>query len=292
MRLFILIIFSIQINYACGQKPVSYDLAFINKKGIVVYSLKDKKEIKIWDEDYLNGTAYPYISPNGTELAFTDEIKNGNRRICIINLATNNLKVLNINSTQCFGSIWSPDGKYIAVHVLQNRKWKVVIVDVLNNKQINITRNIMGDTFSPSWTHDSKGILIHDMNTIFQIDLNGNIIKKYKIKGFGTSSSDKCIMTADNQNIIYETLVSEPSPKEFQGVVNVIFIYNIKNNKSNRLTPAGFSCDTIFLEGIKVFFNSFNPKSKSFDIYSVYLNGKNFKLEFKGCRNLTKRIKK
>ncbi len=43
---FILIVFPILFNNAFEQKSTSYDLAYINKNGIIVYSLKEKKEIK------------------------------------------------------------------------------------------------------------------------------------------------------------------------------------------------------------------------------------------------------
>jgi Tol biopolymer transport system component len=142
---------------ACGQVIKSYDYCYENNKGICVYSTGNKEEVKT----IAVGTS-PCLSPDGRELSYTDNENNLNRNICILNLTTNHKKTLNVKSKLCFGSVWSPNGRYIAYQVLyagDKNGWGVAIIDTNNEEPIDIAKG--RDNFkyySPTWTADSKNI--------------------------------------------------------------------------------------------------------------------------------------
>jgi Tol biopolymer transport system component len=198
---------------------------------------------------------------------------------------------------------------------IEDGKWSVSIIDLKNNKPFDITKNLKSysipgpsdndddndlgysisqtkrECYSPSWSSDSKSILTQDMDTIFQINLKGEIINKFKIKGFGGSSVERCILSTDNQNIVYESNVDDSIPEGFHSNFIAVFIYNIKTKQSKRITPIGYSCSDIFLSGDKIYFDCLSTNPKSYDIFSIDLDGNNFKRELKNCYNFSKRNK-
>src|SRR5580700_9771685 len=105
MRTILLVLLSICSFNTFGQVR-SYDYAYSNTKGICVYSAANKQEVlaaKHGDN--------PCISPDGTKLAYTVLSKNGDRTIGVIDLATKQKMLLNTGSNNCYGPVWSPDGK-------------------------------------------------------------------------------------------------------------------------------------------------------------------------------------
>jgi TolB protein len=71
--------------------------------------------------------ALPEISPDGTRVAFNTEGDAKNRpgpecHIAIADVTSGKVTVLpNIPSDNCFGPVWSPDGKQLAFSIMQTR---------------------------------------------------------------------------------------------------------------------------------------------------------------------------
>jgi Tol biopolymer transport system component len=284
MRYLFSLILTLFTSISFGQAPDTFDYCYENKKGIYVYSISEKREIKI----SVVGS-YPYISPDGTEVTFTESTKEGGRNICVFNLATRRKKVLNINSNNCFSSVWSPDGRFIAYNVIYpeiNNNWGIAVIDTGNHKPIDIIKPINNKHigfYSPSWSADSKKFLVHNMDSIFIFNLEGTLQEKYWIKEFAGSSASKCILTSDEKKIVFESSVDELDLWGFNESPSAIFIYDIVNKTSKRITPLSYYCSEPFLLGEKIFFNGYAPQSKIGDIYSIDLNGNNLKTEFKDC---------
>jgi len=159
-----------------AQIPKVFDYCYQNKKGICVYSLETKNELVI----SIKGD-FPYISPDGKEITFTQNINGGGRNICTMNLTTNEIKVLKINSQSCFGSVWSPNGYFIAYNVIykgENTNWGVAIIDTGNHKPINITSKGINEKFgyfSPTWSANSEFILAQNLDTLYIFNLKGKV---------------------------------------------------------------------------------------------------------------------
>jgi TolB protein len=75
--------------------------------------------------------ALPEISPDGTRIAFNTEgdAKNRSgpeRHIAIADVANGKVTVLpNIPSDNCFGPVWSPDGKQLAFSIMADKAWQL-----------------------------------------------------------------------------------------------------------------------------------------------------------------------
>src|SRR5205809_6624874 len=79
--------------------------------------------------------ALPDISPDETRIAFNTEGDAKNRpgperHIAVVDLANCKVTVLkDIPSDNCFGAVWSPDGKQLAFMIMADKKWQLGLVN-------------------------------------------------------------------------------------------------------------------------------------------------------------------
>ena len=79
--------------------------------------------------------ALPEISPDGTRIAFNTEGDAKNRpgperHIAIADVASGKATVLpSIPSDNCFGPVWSPDGKQLAFSTMTDNAWHLGLVN-------------------------------------------------------------------------------------------------------------------------------------------------------------------
>jgi TolB protein len=268
-----------------SAQPKSYDYAYLNKKGICVYSVANKME-------YLADAKGqdPCISPDGKKLAFTSSNKAGDRFIAVIDLATKKKTIFNTHNNNCYGPMWSPNGKYIAYNAFDAKKsdWSIAIIDSGNTTTKILTASLK-QSFSPSWTSDSKSVVVQNMEKVFVFDMEGNVVKDYKISDMtsdsGPSSSDRFQFTADNQKIAFSTEVNEPGGSD--GPPTAVFIYDINRKSSLRLSPKGYFCDGVIIKGNQVLYTGSKLRSTIQNVYIVDPDGKNLKILFPGCSNIS-----
>jgi Tol biopolymer transport system component len=288
----ILLLFIMAGATAVYSQSKSYDYAYTNKKGICVYSVADKMEAFVIKD----GTD-PCISSDGKKLAYTVNAKDGTRFIRVIDLNTKAKTTLNTNNNNCYGAIWSPDGKWIAYNVEIDNKWTIAVIDV-NNTGPKVLGGKINDCYSPVWLTNSKGIVVQNMAKVFVLDLSGNIIISYNLKdleggmpelkdGVGESSSDKFIITNDNKKIVFSCEVNDPSIASKDGPPSAVFIYDIDNKKTSRLSPKGYVAGEVIIKGNNVLFAASKGNSPISNIYSVDMYGRNFKLLFPGCVDIS-----
>ena len=269
---------------AYGQSK-SYDYAYMNGKGICVYSAADKLESLI-DKKGQD----PFISPDGKKLAYTTFNDNGDRFIEIVDLGTKNKLTLNTQSNNCYGPVWSPDGTYIAYNVFntQTSKWSIAIIDHTNSDPQILTGQL-DEAYSPTWASDSKSITVQNMDNVYVIGLSGNIISTYKVaditKTLGPSSSDRFIFTNDNKKIVFSSAVDEPGAKD--GPPTAVFIYNTEDKSTLRLSPKGYWANDVAIKDNKVLFTASKVKSMVQNIYIIDMDGSNFKVLFPNCASVS-----
>lgn len=282
MKVILILLLSCCTIGLCAQVK-SYDYAYEKKKGICVYSIAGKTEVLVTQGHD------PCISPDGTKLAYTVYSKNGNRTIGIIDLTTKQKSLLHTNSYNCYGPVWSPDGDYIAYNVFDEQKanWSIAVINIADGLPRVITKK-QEQCYSPAWSNDSKSVITQDLDDIFVFDLGGNIINKYKVtdvvKGMGLSSTDRVLLSPEGRKMIYSCDVDEPG---YDGPPSAAFVYDIDNKTSVRLSPKGYYATGVWLQGGKVLFTGGKIQSMVSNVYVVGLDGKNLKLLFANCSNIS-----
>ena len=141
----------------------------------------------------------PNISPDGSRLAFnTNEDSKTRpgpeRHIAVADLATGKVTVFkDIPSDNCFGPVWSPDGSKIAFSIMAEKEWHLGLVNA-DGSGFRFVKNaeLKADAFgAPTWSVDGKSIFCHDLDNLYQIDLDGNVLKKWKLSEILTEAGMK-----------------------------------------------------------------------------------------------------
>ncbi len=283
---FLIIIFSVNCLY--GQEIKSFDYCYSRDGGIYVYSPVNKKtELEIKQTD-------PYLSPDGTKLAYTVNSANGDRQIEVMDLFTKQKTLLNTNNKDCYGPVWSPDGKFIVYNAFINNIWQICLIDKDNHDPVIITKSqdISTECFSPNWSADSKKIFAQNMDSIFVFSKGADLIEKMPIAPMtdkdNISSLSKFLFTKDESKIVFDGSVDEPGFNEPPGA---IFIFNRKTKTTKRLTPKGYWCSQPFLKGDKIYFTASKADSKFDNIFSIKIDGSNMKLLIRNGSDFTSKIK-
>jgi len=288
MKNIFLLFFIIGALQVKGQSK-SYDYCYVNKKGsICVYSVADNKEYPV----VITMGDAPSISSDGRKVAYTASNKKGERFIAVIDLNTKKKIIFNTSSNNCYGPVWSPDGKFIAYNVFndQTSKWSIAVIDSSNTAPKILTAQLE-ESFMPTWTYDSKNVVVQNMQNVYVINLSGSLINTYKIsdmtKDIGPTSSDRFIFTNDNKKIVFSSEADEPGWSS--GPPTAVFIYDIAGKSTLRLSPKGYFANDIIIKGNKVLFTSSKNKSPVQNIFSVDMDGKNLKIMFPNCSEVSAR---
>ena len=169
------------------QRKIAYDR---NGK-IYAADLDGTHSKKIADGDW------PEISPDGGRVAFNTEGDANNRpgperHIAVVDITSGKVTVVpNIPGDNCFGPVWSPDGKQLAFSIMTDHAWHLGVVNV-DGSGFRLVKNaeLKPDAFgAPEWARDGKSIFCHDLDNIYQVDLDGNVLKKWELSKVVTDAS-------------------------------------------------------------------------------------------------------
>jgi TolB protein len=285
----ILLLFLVISTSAVYSQSKTYDYAYTNKKGICVYSVADKKEYPV-----VKNGADPCISPDGKKVAYTVNGKGSQRFIKIMDLTSKAVITLNTQNDNCYGAVWSPDGKLIVYNADIDNKWCIEVIGS-NNTGPKVLSGKINDSYSPVWLANSKNVAVQDMAKVFVLDISGNVITVYDMKdlqgglpelkdGVGSSSFDQFVIANDNAKIVFSSETDEPGEN---GPPSAIFIYDIASKKTLRLSPKGYDAGHIIIKGNNALFTASKHNSSVASIYMVDMDGRNFKLLFPGCTDIS-----
>jgi TolB protein len=242
--------------------------------------------------------ALPEISPEGTRVAFNTEgdakTRPGpERHIAIADVASGEVTVLpNIPSDNCFGPVWSPDGKQLAFSIMADKAWQLGLVNA-DGSGFRFVKNaeLRPDAFgAPEWARDGKSIFCHDLDNIYRIDLDGNVLKKWELAKILTDASmngnDRLSVSPDGKALLMDVdCGAEHERKDWDGPQPAIERLDLTADKAVRITGK----DDYVWEPFWLSANEFlciiqKENENRPSIYRMSLDGKNPKLLVKHAR--------
>ncbi len=232
---------------------------------------------------------WPEISPDGARVAFNTEGDAKNRpgperHIAIADVASGKVTVVpNIPSDNCFGPVWSPDGKQLAFSIMADNAWHLGLVNT-DGSGFRFVKNaeVRPEAFgAPEWARDGKSIFCHDLDNIYHIDLDGNVLKKWELSKILTDASmnsgDRLSISPDGNTLLMDVdCGSEHERKNWDGPQAV------------RVTGKDdFVWEPFWLGANEFLCIIQKEKENEASIYRMSLDGKNPKLLVKHARTPT-----
>jgi len=240
----------------------------------------------------------PNISPDATRLAFNtsedSKTRPGpERHIAITDLASGKVTVLkDIPSDNCFGPVWSPDGNKIAFSIMAEKEWHLGIVNA-DGSGFRFVKNagLKSEAFgAPTWARDGKSIFCHDLDNLYHIDLDGNVLKKWALSKLlteaGMSGNDRLSVSPDGKTLLMNVdLVAEHERKNWDGPQPAIYAFNFDAEKVTRVTAKDdFVWDPCWLTNDEFLCVIQKEHENEPSLYRMSLDGKNPKVIVKRAR--------
>jgi TolB protein len=240
----------------------------------------------------------PNISPEATRLAFnTNEDSKTRpgpeRHIAIADIASGKVTVLkDIPSDNCFGPVWSPDGNKIAFSIMAEKEWHLGIVNA-DGSDFRFVKNagLKSDAFgAPTWARDGKSIFCHDLDNLYHIDLDGNVLKKWALSKVlteaGMNGNDRLSVSPDGKALLMDVdLGAEHERKNWDGPQPAIYALNLDTEETTRVTAKeDFAWDPYWLTNDEFLCLIQKEREKEPSLYRMPLSGKNPKLLVKHAR--------
>jgi Tol biopolymer transport system component len=154
----------------------------------------------------------------------------------------------------------SPDGKSLIWGEIVDGKWSVMRSPLARAEPTLLFRGKDG-VYEPAWLPDGRGIIVHDLENVYWVALDGIVTRTLAIKELapeaGGSSADRYIVSPTDANrLLYSVEEGEDESS--------LWLYDLATKNRTRLTPAGvFAMDPNWSpDGRFVYFRGFR-KGKS-----------------------------
>jgi TolB protein len=242
--------------------------------------------------------ALPEISPDGTRIAFNTEgdakTRPGPKRhIAIADVAGGKVTILKeIPSDNCFGPVWSPDGTNLAFSIMAEKEWHLGLVNA-DGSGFRFVKNaeLKSEAFgAPEWARDAKSIFCHDLDNLYHIDLDGNVLKKWELAKILTDASmnsgNRLSVSADGKALLMDVdCGSEHERKNWDGPQPAIEKFDLSADKAVRVTAKDdFVWEPFWLSANEFLCIIQKENENQPSIYRMSLDGKNAKLLVKHAR--------
>ena len=245
--------------------------------------------------------AWPEISPDGTRVVFNTEGDAKNRpgperHIAIADVATGKMAgVPNIPGDNCFGPVWSPDGKQVAFSIMADSAWHLGLVNA-DGSGFKLVKNseLKPDAFgAPEWARDGQSIFCHDLDNIYQIDLDGKVLKKWELAKILTDASmnsgDRLSISPDGTALLMDVdCGSEHERTDWDGPQPAVEKLDLNADKAVRVTGKDdYVWEPFWLSADEFLCIMQKENERQASIYRMTLDGKNPKLLVKHARTPT-----
>jgi TolB protein len=291
MKRFAVVLF-VCVAFSAWGNAAQQKIAYERGEDIFVANLDGSQPQKIGDG------ASPEISPNGIHIAFNTEGDAKNRpgperHIAIADVATGKVTVLpNIPSDNCFGPVWSPDGKQLAFSIMADTAWQLGLVNA-DGSEFPFVKNakLRPEAFgAPEWARDGKSIFCHDLDNIYQIDLDGKVLKKWELAKILTDASmnggDRLGVSPDGKALLIDVdCGAEHERKDWDGPQPAVERLDLTADKAVGVTGKDdYVWEPFWLSASEFLCIMQKQKEKQPSIYRMTLDGKNPKLLVKHAR--------
>jgi TolB protein len=202
--------------------------------------------------------ADPCISPDGRKVAFTmspSAAKGVVRYIAVVEVATGATTVFKETpSNNCFGPIWSPDGSQILFEILVENHWRLGLINSDGSGfRFFKMPSVDQGCWSTVWAPDAKSIFGQDLDKIYRISLEGDLIASWEISKIipnGDMDSSKRLSVSQDGNklLVNINMDEEVSLKDWEGPPPAIWLFDLPSAKATRLTPKkSYATDSCWL---------------------------------------------
>jgi TolB protein len=232
----------------------------------------------------------PDLSPDGTTIAFnTDDSSSKDlvREIATADVATKKVTVVKgIPSKNCQRALWSGDGKQILFSIWNGNDWDLALI-APDGSGFRIFKKANQDhhsLWSTSWAADGKSIFAQDLDYIYQFNLDGSEVKKWKLdtifpKG-GMNSGSRIASSPDGKTLLVEVDMDEEETNmpDWDGPPPSLWLFDLESAKTVRLTKKGMlAASGCWLDRSHILFNLFSAKEKKPAIYEMEIGKKEVK---------------
>lgn len=247
--------------------------AFELDESVAVASLADAKA----KPRKLAEGADPAISPDGTQVAYTQSDDEGNRRIAVINIATGKSRLVQgIPGKNEFMPLWSADGQKLFFHHFMESDWGLASVNAAGEGfEIVVDkakRQVAGFASLPS----GNSWLCHDMEGFFALHPgekgDWNIFGHRKTAALeGLSMPSRLSVAPDGKTALFAQFVDAETKQDDDGPPSAIFVFELETGKVTRATPKGWNADapSWLPDGKAFLFSSFDRKTEKPSIYRL-----------------------
>ena len=272
-----------------GREKKGFDYCYATGRGLYVASYGQGDPQRV----YINGTEAE-LSPDGSCIAYTDNgAPDHERRIAVLNLEAGKVTILDTACHNCYGPVWSPDGQYLAYNAFKAGSWSIKYVDKDNLHPVLLaaTADSLRGYFAPTWSSDSRKILVQNMDTVFFYDLEGKVVRNIDLRQFDSAVSftslSTFLLTDKEDKLVCWGDVNEEGKGD--GPPSAVFAYDLETGKTSRLTPRGYDCWAPVIKGDTIFCGGRPAASASGkgNIYRVGLDGDHFKLAYRNKTELS-----
>lgn len=280
------------VAFSGSTRATERKIAYEHRENIFVANIDGTHQKKI-----ATG-ALPEISPDGTRVAFNTEgdakTRPGpERHIAVVHVASGKITVLkDIPSDNCFGPVWSPDGSKLAFSMMAEKEWQLGLVNADGTgfrfvKNAGLKSNAFG---APEWARDGKSIFCHDVDNIYQIDLDGNVLEKWELARIlpdaSMNSGDRLSVSPDGKVLLMDVdCGSEYERKNWDGPQPAIEKFDVSSEKAVRVTGKDdFVWEPFWLTSDEFLCILQKENESKASIYRMSLDGKNAKLLVKHAR--------
>ena len=274
------------------SNAVERKIAYQHDENIFVADIDGKHPKKI------AAGALPEISPDGTRIAFNTEgdakTRPGpERHIAIADVASGKVTILKeIPSDNCFGPVWSPDGTNLAFSIMAEKEWHLGLVNA-DGSGFRFVRNaeLKSEAFgAPEWARDGKSIFCHDLDNLYHIDLEGNVLKKWELSKILTdasmNSNDRLSVLPDGEALLMDVdCGAEHERKNWDGPQPAVYKFDLAGEKAVRVTGENdFVWEPFWLSKDQFLCIMQKENENEPSIYRMSQDGKNLKLLVKHAR--------